>query len=132
VVVFGFGAALSHLLRAESSEPATASEVNPEAAPEPLPAPVPESTPEGVPETAPLSAPKIAPRSTGRVKAKPTAKRAKAKGVDLADLYAAGLAAGKVPSLRRIRSDMRVGQPKAQQIQAELTAFLTERLPVAA
>ncbi len=56
---------------------------------------------------------------------KPATKRAaKAKKLDPADLYATDLAAGLVPSLRRIRADMHVGQPKAQQIQADLEAII--------
>jgi hypothetical protein len=111
VIVLGFGAALSHLLRgAEDGEPASA--------------------PEGVPESAPRSAPKTAPRSRPRVKAKPAVKQAKAKGVDPADLYAAGLAAGGVPSLRRIRADMHVLQDRAKVIQTELSALLMERVAV--
>jgi hypothetical protein len=139
VIVLGFGAALSHLLRAESGEPATAPEVNPEAAPVDRADTVP-ATRERAP--APVSAPVAesesggltnAPPSASRVRAKPDPKRAvKSKSVDPADLFAVELTAGEVPSLRRIRSDMHVGQPKAQQIQAELTALLAERLPVAA
>jgi hypothetical protein len=51
VIVLGFGAALSHLLRGESGEPANALEVNPETVlaerPETIPT-VPESAPEPV------------------------------------------------------------------------------------
>jgi hypothetical protein len=72
------------------------------------------------------------PGAGPRVKAKPAVKRAKPKGVDPADLYAAGLAAGEVPSLRRIRADKHVGQDRAKVIQTELSALLMERVPVAA
>jgi hypothetical protein len=36
-------------------------------------------------------------------------------------LFADELAAGTVPGIRRIRNEMRVGQPKAQQIRDYLT-----------
>jgi hypothetical protein len=52
------------------------------------------------------------------------AQRAKAKSP--AEVYAADLAAGKVPSQRQIRADLKVGQEKAKQIQAELTAALAD------
>lgn len=37
-----------------------------------------------------------------------------------AELFAADLAAGKVPGIRRIRSGLHLGQPKAEQVQAYL------------
>src|SRR6266542_3152862 len=40
-----------------------------------------------------------------------------------ASLFAAELAAGTVPSIRRIRAGMRCGQPRARQIQARLEAL---------
>jgi hypothetical protein len=48
------------------------------------------------------------------------------------EFYAAELATGELPSLRRIRAGFHVGQPKAQLIQAELTALLTGQVPIAA
>lgn len=48
------------------------------------------------------------------------------------EFYAAELASGELPSLRRIRADLHVGQLKAQQIQAELTAALKPAAGVAA
>jgi hypothetical protein len=39
------------------------------------------------------------------------------------------MAAGEVPSLRRIRADMHVGQDKAKVIQTELTAALSAAAP---
>jgi hypothetical protein len=129
VVVLGFGAALSHLLRGEGDEPESAPEVNPDTAPEPLSALLPETAPVTAPKGAPVGASKSAPG----VKAKSAVKRAaKAKEADPVDLYAADLAAGDVPSLRRIRADMHVGQPKAQAIHATLKAVLKDRVPVAA
>ena len=40
-----------------------------------------------------------------------------------AEPFADELARGQVPTLRRIRAELRVGQPKAQQIQARLSAL---------
>ena len=40
-----------------------------------------------------------------------------------ASVFAADLAAGNVPSIRRIRAEMRCGQPRARQIQAHLQAL---------
>jgi hypothetical protein len=122
VVVLGFGAALSHLLRVEHGEPKVVSEVRPEGPPEPLSAPVPESVPVGAPESARRSAPKAAPRAATRTRARPEVKRIKAPAP--AEFYAAELATGELPSLRRIRADFHVGQPKAQVMQAELEAAL--------
>jgi Protein of unknown function (DUF2637) len=42
---------------------------------------------------------------------------------DAADLYAADLAAGDVPSLRRIRADLKCGQDKAKRVQAHLESL---------
>jgi pyruvate/2-oxoglutarate dehydrogenase complex dihydrolipoamide acyltransferase (E2) component len=133
VVVLGFGAALSHLLRGEHAEPKAVSEVNPEGAPELLSAPVPESAPESAQVSAGRSAPESGPKVTTRTKAKPAVKRAaKAKGVDPADLYAGELAARELPSLRRIRADIHVGQDKAKAIRGELEGAIAARTPVAA
>ena len=38
-----------------------------------------------------------------------------------AQMFAAELADGKVPSVRRVRREMHLGQPRAQQVQAYLT-----------
>jgi hypothetical protein len=134
VIVLGFGAALSHLLRAESGEPATAPEVNLEAAPEPLPATAPESESIAVRGTALVDAPVSTVRSAAvsaprvqRVNARAAVKRP--KPVDPAMFYAADLEVGAVPSLRRIRADFHVGQDKAKVIQTELTATLSAAAP---
>ena len=42
---------------------------------------------------------------------------------DAARLYAAELAAGELPSVRRIRREMHVGQDRAQSVQAYLAAL---------
>lgn len=43
--------------------------------------------------------------------------------VQAADIFAEQLAAGTVPPIRAIRSTLRVGQPRAQQIQTYLAAI---------
>ena len=128
VVVLGFGAALSHLLRGEG-EPETV----PESITGTLSAPAPESAPAPVPINGNAAVP-AKPVTGAPVSAPPVrSKRAvKAKAADPAALYAADLAAGAVPSLRRIRADMHVGQDKAQQIKAELEAIVRNRVPIAA
>jgi hypothetical protein len=40
-----------------------------------------------------------------------------------AEVFAADVAAGRVPSIRAIRSRLRVGQPRAQQVRAYLAAL---------
>jgi hypothetical protein len=40
-----------------------------------------------------------------------------------AEVFADDVAAGRVPSIRTIRSRLRVGQPRAQQVRAYLTAL---------
>jgi hypothetical protein len=42
--------------------------------------------------------------------------------VQAAEVFAADVAAGRVPSIRAIRSRLRVGQPRAQQVRAYLAA----------
>lgn len=42
---------------------------------------------------------------------------------EAAELFAADLSAGRVPGVRRIRAGLRVGQPRAQQVQAYLRAL---------
>ena len=43
--------------------------------------------------------------------------------VQAAGVFAADMAAGRVPSIRAIRSRLRVGQPRAQQVRAYLAAL---------
>ena len=43
--------------------------------------------------------------------------------VQAAEVFAADVAAGRLPSIRAIRSRMRVGQPRAQQVRAYLAAL---------
>jgi hypothetical protein len=49
-----------------------------------------------------------------------------------ARVFAAGLARGEVPSIRRIRAEMRCGQPRAREIQARLAALTPARQSIAA
>ena len=77
VITLGFGAALTHLLRAPASAPVV--HLNGHGAPE--------------------------------------------GGTEAARRYAAGLTAGEVPSVRRIRREMHVGQPRAQEVRAYLAAL---------
>ena len=65
-----------------------------------------------------------APRGTG-MNASRLAQRAKVKSA--AEVYAADLAAGEVPSLRRIRADFHVGQPKSQETRVDLRAALAAK-----
>src|SRR5258708_7677891 len=51
-------------------------------------------------------------------------------GRQAAELFAAELAAGQVPSIRRIRREMRVGQPRAQQVRGHLAALAEARNPL--
>jgi hypothetical protein len=69
---------------------------------------------------------KIAFRTATSAKVKSATRR---KTPSPVEFYIPELAAGEVPSLRRIRADLHVGQPKAQQIQAELAAHLKDRVP---
>jgi len=46
-------------------------------------------------------------------------------GHKAAELFAADLAAGTVPGIRRIRSALNVGQPKAQQVREYLTDLVS-------
>lgn len=115
VVTLGFGAALTHLLRAH---PATGSGQRPAEAPgtQPRVHPVP------VPAAAPKAAPRVrtAPRTRRRTR-KPVTEAA-------ADMhFAADLAAGLVPSARRIRAELHVGQDRARHLRDHLAALaLTE------
>ena len=42
--------------------------------------------------------------------------------------YAPEIAAGRIPSMRRVRSEMHVGQTRAQQIAAHLSALTTKEI----
>ena len=97
VVTLGFGAALTHLLRspAEAQITRAASDFEP----------VPEHVPAGVPGPDPVPAPGYTLNGHGH---------------EAERVFADELAAGDVPSIRRIRAELHVGQPRARQVQAHL------------
>ncbi len=101
VVTLGFGAALTHLLReaVPAGVPATDPETVPASAPVPVPAPAP------VPDPEPAPAPGYGLNGHGH---------------EAERIFADELAAGDVPSIRRIRAALHVGQPRAREIQAHL------------
>jgi hypothetical protein len=43
--------------------------------------------------------------------------------VQAAEVFAADMAAGRLPSIRAIRARLRVGQPRAQQVRVYLAAL---------
>ena len=98
VVTLGFGAALTHLLRAE---PVSDSAVR-------------NAPPWGEDLTpgsdTPAAVPAVYLNGSGLHPAE-------------AEPFAEDLARGEVPSLRRIRAELHVGQPKAQEVQARLSAL---------
>jgi hypothetical protein len=87
----------------------------------------PESAPRPVPVSAPESAPADAPKRTVRPAPKRTRPAAPKTNPELH--FAAALATGELPSVRRIRSELHVGQPKAQQIHAQLAAAMNGTAP---
>ncbi|MGH3220241.1 MAG: hypothetical protein ACRDPY_16315 [Streptosporangiaceae bacterium] len=121
VITLGFGAALTHLLRAPEPVSGNAPEARPETAPVPpgVLAPVPDPHPgiwrsmaanehgpgwdEGVPE-----------EEFGDLNGHREA---------AAELFATDIEAGRVPGIRAIRSGLHVGQPKASQVQAYLRSL---------
>lgn len=52
-------------------------------------------------------------------------------GHQAAELFAADLASGQVPGIRRIREQMHVGQPRAQEIREYLTGLTNGHAPAA-
>ncbi|HMH91917.1 MAG TPA: hypothetical protein VK586_12645 [Streptosporangiaceae bacterium] len=128
VVTLGFGAALTHLLRAVP-EPAPVRVPVPGAAPEAHPAP---RFPIGLELAGAVSswpAPAVPPPAVPEAgtpvpEAHPAVPEPPAElnghGHLAAEMFAAEVAAGDVPSIRTIRSGLRVGQDKARQVQAYL------------
>jgi hypothetical protein len=105
VITLGFGAALTHLLRAEPLSH--------------LPV---KSLPHGGEFVTPeCDAPTAVPAVSGV--------HLNGSGVHPAEAepFAAELARGEVPSIRRIRSELHVGQPKAQEVQGRLAALVSTR-----
>ena len=103
VVTLGFGAALTHLLGAPEPQPdtapKTASEPSAVAAPSP-------------PAARTRARPRTAPRN--RTRSTPVTE------TDAELHYAPDLAAGAIPSQRRIRADLRVGQNRARALRTHL------------
>jgi hypothetical protein len=93
VVTLGFGAALTHLLRAEAGNNVTA-----------------EQAQIRVNDIAGSAVPGLYLNGSGLHPAE-------------AQPFAAELARGEVPSIRRIRAELHVGQPRAQEVQARLSAL---------
>jgi hypothetical protein len=83
---------------------------------------VPASASEPVPASAPAGAPVKPVRATPKRAAKPAPGKAgtAAPEVHFRDV----LAAGELPSVRRIRRELQMGQPKAQEVQAALAASM--------
>ena len=101
VATLGFGAALTHLLRVDNSPHAEASKTWSHAETRFPAAPAPGAVPD---------VPGLHLNGSGLHPAE-------------AEPFAGELARGQVPTLRRIRSELHVGQPKAQEIQARLSAL---------
>jgi hypothetical protein len=80
VVTLGFGAALTHLLRAPAA----------------------------------VHAPEVAPAAPGNGYSAPEG------GREAAEVFAAGLSRGELPSVRQVRREMHLGQPRAQEVRAYL------------
>ena len=120
VVTLGFGAALTHLLRVVDdggkSHPAGGEIYQPD-----LPAEVRQKG------SATRPAGGILPRQNAESAAVPAVPAVHLNGSGLhpaeAEPFAEDLARGEVPSIRRIRAELHVGQPKAQEIQARLAAL---------
>jgi hypothetical protein len=101
--------------RAERA-PEEVTEPVPEAAPEPASESTPETAPESVTESVPASTPK--PRTRSTRKATPKSAPKVTPEVHFAD----EIASGELPSIRRIRSELHVGQDRGKEILAELTS----------
>jgi hypothetical protein len=127
VVTLGFGAALTHLLR----EPAVDQEPHPEGAADPLPralASAPKVAPEPEPESAPSGA--LAKTAKATPKRAPKGARGRAREVTPEAHFQALLESGQLPSVRRIRRELHLGQPKAQEVRAALAASVNGHSPV--
>jgi hypothetical protein len=141
VVTLGFGAALTHLLKNAREgdlegdpaafpavfpgDPGTTVEVTPAGVPQVFPETVPgppshpalEAAPGGPRSRSPRRSP--APAGNGKQPGPATPER-------LREFYAAGLAAGQVPSIRQIKREWPVGYEAASELHDHLEAALTE------
>ena len=82
--------------------------------------PVPEAVPAAL---VPVPVPERAPVPARRVRSGAPVERE-----DIEQRYAADLASGKVPGVLRIRADLRVGQPRAQEIRNHLASVVAQQL----
>jgi len=134
VVVLGLASGLAHLLReAGEAEPATATipapDATAEAVAETVAADVDGSVLVDIPVTGQVDvspgtvypAPANRPRTVAPARAR-RAPAAKAKSPER--IFAAELAAGELPSVRSIKTKLRVGTPRAQEIRDSLAAIL--------
>ena len=71
----------------------------------------------------PVPVPERAPVPARRVRSGAPVERE-----DIEQRYAADLASGKVPGVLRIRADLRVGQPRAQEIRNHLASVVAQQL----
>lgn len=117
-------------VRAVASAVPDAPETAPEGAPEPVisGAPEPVLRPAHDPGAGP-SAPRRAPSRALRTAAgsAPRSARKSGPGASPEKRYAAEISSGELPSLRRIRRDMNVGQDRAKEIRADLEAAASDR-----
>jgi hypothetical protein len=111
VVTLGFGAALTHLLREPAPEPGAVLA----SAPGPVSARAPGGALVKPAKPAPKGAAKPAPR--------------KAKGITPEAHFRTLLETGQLPSVRRIRRELHLGQPKAQEVRASLAASVNGHSP---
>ena len=120
VVVLGFGAALSHLLREPGDDvPATVTIRGPESARLTVAA-VPGDVDDIVPGMAAAAVP-VDDVPPTRARRAPVGKPKAPESV-----FARDVASGTVPSIRQIKTTMRVGTPRAQAIRDDLAAMLRE------
>jgi hypothetical protein len=113
VITLGFGAALTHLLRADPAA-------------DPGPGPHPADAPGTQPRVHPVPAPAAAPETAPRVRPAPRTRKRTRKPVTEAAAethFAADLSAGRVPSGRRIRAELHVGQDRARQLRDHLATL---------
>jgi hypothetical protein len=137
VVTLGFGAALTHLLKNAPEgdlgafpgmfprDPGTTVEVTPAGVPGAFPETVPGTPPHPALEAAPggprARSPRRSPAPAGNGK-----QPGPATPDRLREFYAAGLAAGQVPSIRQIKREWPVGYETASELHDHLEAALTE------
>jgi hypothetical protein len=118
VVVLGFGAGLTHLLRVPDGESASGERV------QPLPEAVP-AAPAAATEVHPGSAPESRRRTHPRPKR--TRIRNAVTDADAEMHFAADLAAGQVPSVRCIQRELHVGQTRANALRQQMQSVVNGR-----